>query len=122
MRIKRKGEAEVAIQAALVDLVKQHRRHARQFGIGLNPVAENSFGQNENARRTRLPLFKPGRIADPLANRLACQFSHALRRRPRGEAARRKQQDLAGAPRLGEQRGRNRSRFTSAGRRDEHGV
>ena len=34
--------------------VEKYCGHAFQFGIGLNAIAENAFGQNKNARLRRL--------------------------------------------------------------------
>ena len=39
LRVERQGEAEIAVEAALVDLVEQHRRDAGKLGIGLDALA-----------------------------------------------------------------------------------
>ena len=36
LRVERQREAEIAVEAALVDLVEQHRRNAGKLGIGLD--------------------------------------------------------------------------------------
>ena len=70
----------------------------------------------------RALAVEPGRIADRLADPLAGQLRHPLGGGARGEAARREQQDLARAPGLAEQGGRDGGGLAGAGRRDEHGV
>ncbi len=38
LRVERQRQAEVAVEAAFVDFVEQHRADARQFGIGLDAL------------------------------------------------------------------------------------
>ena len=47
LRVEREREAEIAVEAALVDLVEQHRGDAGQLGIGLDPVQEDALGEDE---------------------------------------------------------------------------
>ena len=49
--VEREREAEIAVEAALVDLVEQHRRDAGQLGIGLDAVQEDAFGEDEDPGR-----------------------------------------------------------------------
>ena len=86
LRIKCQREAEIAVEAALMHLVEQHRRNARQLRIGLDAVAEDAFGEDENARTGRALAVEPGRIADRLAHPLARQFGHPLGCGARGKA------------------------------------
>ena len=47
LRIERQREAEIAVEAALVHLVEQHRRDAGQLGIGLDAAEEDALGQDQ---------------------------------------------------------------------------
>ncbi len=122
LRIERQRQCEIAVEAAFVNLVEQHRRYPRQFGIGLNAIDENPLRQNGDARRRR-PLAVHARgIAIGRADRFPRQFGHAFGSGARGEAAGGEQQDFAVAPRLAQQRGGNRGGLARAGRGDQHQV
>lgn len=122
LRIERQGEAEIAVEAALMHFVEQHRGNARELGIGLDAIDEDPLGHDCHARRRRALRIHPRRITEGLADALARQCRHPLRRRARCEPTRGKQQDFAGAPGLAEQRRRHRRRLARAGRRHQHRV
>ena len=119
LRVERQRQAEIAVEAALVDLVEQHGGDAGQLGIGLDALQEDALGEDEDPGARRAPAVEPRGIADRLADRLAGQLRHPLGRGARREPARRQQQDLAAAPGLAEQGGRDRRGLARAGRRDQ---
>ena len=104
--IQRQREAEIAVEAAFVHLVEQHGRHARQLGIGLDTRDEDALGDDGHAGRGADLGIHAGGIAEGAADRLLGERSHPLGGGTRGEAAGR-EQDLAGAPGLVEERGRD---------------
>ena len=59
--VERQRQPEVAVEAALVDLVEQHRRDAGELGIGLDAVEEDAFGQDEDPGA--LPTLLSSRVA-----------------------------------------------------------
>ena len=121
LRVEGQRKAEIALQTALMHFIEQHRRHARQFRIGLNAAAENPLRHDENACDGRLPAFQPRRVANKLAGLLPRQLRHPLRRRPRRQPARRKQPDLSARhPRLIKQGRRNAGRLARPRRRHKH--
>ena len=64
LRVERQSEAEIAVEAALVHFVEQHRRDALELRIGLDPVAEYALGQDQDPGRRRSLAVEPRRIAD----------------------------------------------------------
>ncbi len=122
LRVERERQPEIAVEAAFMDLVEQHRRDARQFGIVLDARDKDPLGHHGNPRRARPLRIHPRGIAIGLADRLAGGRRHAFGGRTRGKTARREEQYLAAAPRLVEQGRRDRRGLARAGRRDEHGV
>ena len=122
LRIEREGKAEIAVEAALVDLVEQNRRNAGQLRIGLDAVPEDAFGQHQDTRARRTLRVQPRRIADRLADPLPGKLRHPLGRRPRGEPPRGEQQDLAGAPGFAEESGGDGGGLARPRRGDEDGI
>src|SRR3546814_3115404 len=53
LRVEREREAEIAVEAAFVDLVEQHRRHPGKLWIGLDAIDENALGDDRDARFRR---------------------------------------------------------------------
>ena len=122
LRIDCEREREIAVEAAFVDFVEQHRRHALQFRIGKNAVAEQTRRHHQKARRRRLLAVEARRIADRPADRFAHFLGNALGRRPRREAPWREQPHRALAPWLAQQGRRDARRLARARRRDDDGV
>ena len=122
LRIERQREAEIAVEAALVHFVEQHGRDAGKLRVGLDALQEDAFGQHRDPGSRRALAVEPGGVADRPADLLAGQLRHPLGGGAGGEAARREQQDLAGAPGLAEQSRRDRGGLARAGRGDQHGV
>ncbi len=116
------GQAQVGVQAALVELVEDHRRHAVQARIVENHPGEHALGHHLDpgpGRDLRLqPDPEPHRLADALAQALG----HARGRGPGRQAARLQHDDLAVAhPGLVQQGQRHDRGLARAGRRDQHG-
>ena len=105
-----------------MNLIEQHRRHAGQFGIGLDAIDENALGDDGDARLGRALAVHPRGIAVSFADALARQRGHPLRRGACGKAPGAEQQDFVRAPRLVEQRRRDGSGLARAGRRDQHRI
>ena len=122
LHVERQREADVAVEAALVDLVEQHRGDAGELGIGLDARDEDALGDHRDAGGARAAAVHAGRVAEGAADLLAREPRHPLGRGARGEAAGGEEEDLARAPVLGEERGRDGGGLAGAGRRDEHGV
>ena len=53
--VERQRQAEVGIQASLVDLVEQHRGHAGELGIGLDALEEDALGEHQDPGARRPP-------------------------------------------------------------------
>ena len=122
LRVERQRQAEIAVQAALVHFVEEHRRNPGQLRIALDAAQEDALGEHGDPGARRTLAVEPRRIADRPAHRLAGQRRHPLRRRARGETARREEEDFAAAPGFVEQSRRHRRRLARPGRRDEDGV
>ena len=120
--IEGEGEREVAVEAAFVDLVEQDRRDARQFGIGLEPREIDAVGHGDEAGALADAAVEAGLVADGVARLLTERAGDELGRGAGGEAAGDEQQNLAAAPRLIEQRGRDDGGLAGARRSDEQGA
>ena len=120
--VARQGHGEIAVEAALVNLVEQQSRNARQLWIGLDALEENALGEDGDAGARRPLAVEAGGVADGAAHGLAGQVGHPLRRRPRRQPPRREQEDLARAPGLAKQGRGDRGGLAGAGRGDQHGV
>ena len=120
--VKRERQAEITVEAPFMNLIKQNGGNPGKVGVSLNPVAEDAFGEDKDARRSRLLAVHPRRIANGPPHRLPRQFRHAFSRCARGKAAGGEEQDLPFAPRLFQQRGGDSGGLASSGRGDEDGV
>ena len=116
-------QRQIAVEAAFMDFVEQHGGNAGKLGIGDQHAGEDAFGDDIDAGGGRGAAVHAGAIADGGAKRCAAGFGHALGSGARGEAARRQQQDPAGAhPGFADQRRGNRSGLAGSRRRDQrHG-
>ncbi len=116
------GQAQVGVEAALVELIEDHRRHAVQARIVENHPGEHALGHHldpGSSRDLRLQSHaKTHRLADALAQALG----HPRRRRPGRQPPGFEHDDLtAGHPRLVQQgQGHDRG-LARPGRRDQHG-
>ena len=120
--VERQSESEVAVEAPLMDLVEQNGRDSGQLRIGLDPIPENALGEDQDPGPRRPLRVEPGRITDRLPDPLPRHLRHPLRGGPGGEAAWREEQDLAGAPALGDEGRGDGGRLARAGRGHEDGV
>ena len=118
-RIERQRQREIIVEAAFVDLVEQHRRHAGKFGIGLQPRQEHAVGHRDHPRRRTDLAVEPRLVTDRRAGHLAALPCHIFRCRPRRQPPRHQQQHLAHAPRLTNQRRRHHRRLPRPRRRNQ---
>ena len=81
--IESEGEPQIAIKAALVELVKNDEPRILQLGIVLQTPRENAFGDNLDAGFRRNLAVKPDGVAHRCADLFAKCFRHALGRCPR---------------------------------------
>ena len=116
------GEAEIGVEAALVELVEKHRGHAVEGRIVEDHAGEDALGDHLDAGASGDAGFQPHAVADGLADRLAEHRRHARGRRPRGQPTGLQDDQLAGTnPGLLEQRERNAGGLAGARRGDEDG-
>ena len=120
--VERQGQAEIAVEAALVNFIEQHGRDAGEFGIGLDTTKVDALGQHHDPGCRRRPAVHPRRIADQLADGLAGEHRHPLGGSPRCQAAWRQQQDLTAAPTGLKQRRGDGGGLAGAGRRNQHRI
>ena len=94
-------EARMTAQQIALDWHHAIQAHdARQFGIGLDAVAENSLGDDKDARPGRALRIHARRVPDGFSDPLTRKLGHPLCRCARGNPPGREQQDFASAPRL----------------------
>ncbi len=93
LRVERQCQTEIAVEAAFMDFVEQHRRYAGQFGIGLDARDEDAFGDDGHAGRGADLRVHARGIAKGAADRLLCECGHALGGGARGEATGGQEQD-----------------------------
>src|SRR3546814_6280151 len=63
LRVDRQCQCEIAVEAALVNLVEQHRRHALKFRIGEDAVAEKAWRHHERSEEHTSELQSLMRIS-----------------------------------------------------------
>ena len=80
-------QPDVGGEVALVDLVEDHRRHARERGVVLQPAGQHAFGDDLDPRRRTDVALVAGLVADQVADGGPGGGGHASRRRPGGETA-----------------------------------
>ena len=120
--VEREGEAEVGVQAPLVELVKDQRGHPIEAGVVLEQPRENPLRHHFDARPARDLRLHPHPVPDGLPHRLAKQGRHPPGRRTSGEPPGLQHHDApVPAPRGVEQGERHERRLARARRRFEHG-
>jgi hypothetical protein len=86
--IKRERQAQVTIQAALVNLIKQDGRDAAQFRIGLQADEEQAVGHDDQPCCLADLAVEPRRIAEGGTRSFAMLAGDIFRRGARSETAR----------------------------------
>ena len=71
MDLKRECEAKIAVDAALVDFVKQHSGNTYKLRITNDPVAEYPLSHHQYTGFGTVLAIQPRRIANPSADRFA---------------------------------------------------
>ena len=79
LRITRERQAEIALQASLVEFVEQDCGHPLQFRIVEDHAREHAFGDDLDARLRSHARIQTHAIADRLANALAAFAGHSRR-------------------------------------------
>jgi hypothetical protein len=118
-RIERQSQRQVIVEAAFVDLVEEHGRHAVELWVGLYSRQKHAVGHHHDARRLADLGVEARCIADGLSRRFAERGRHELGRCPSGEPPRHQQQNLAVAASFAKQGGRNLRRLAGTGRSNE---
>ena len=98
--------------------VENHAADVLERRVGLQHASQDSLGHDFDPGGAAHPRLEPGANADGLAHRFAEQMSHALRHRPRRNAARLEhQQGASGEPAAFEERERDDGALARARRR-----
>ena len=121
LHVEAQRQAQVGVQAALVELVEDHQADALERRVGLQHAGQYALGDDRQPRIAGHPGLEPAAIANGLADRLAAQRGHA-----RGDRAGRQppwlEHDDAEVAEPGriEQRERDNSTLAGAGWRLQH--
>ncbi|MNQ89265.1 hypothetical protein D3C85_1045670 [compost metagenome] len=94
LALPRQGQAQIGVQAALVEFVEQDRADALQPRIVENHAGEDALGDDFDPRLGPNPALKPGAIADRASRLLAQGRRHPVRRSSRRQPARFQHQHL----------------------------
>ncbi len=121
--IEGQREAEIGIEATLVELVEEHGGDALQRRIVEDHAGEDALGDDLDPRARRDLRAEAHAQADPPPDLLAKRLGHPVRDRAGRDAPRLENEDLA-RPRPGflHQNQRHTRRFTGAGRRNQDGA
>ena len=122
MCLKCKRKAKIAVDAAFMDFVKQHRRNADKLRVADDAVAENALGHDQYTAIGALFAIQPGGVANPSSDSFAQPLRNAFCRHARGETAWRQQQNLAIAIRFVQQYRGNHRGLTRPWRRNQDGI
>ena len=121
LRAKRQREAEVGVDAALVELVEDEKADAVERRVVLQAPREDAFGDDLDARRAADARVAAHAIADRLADALAVQLGEPEGGGARRESPRLEHDDRAPVEPAGVEEGeRNGRGFAGAGRRLNH--
>ncbi len=117
------GEAEVGVDAALVELVEDHEPHPLQPRVVVQAAGEDPLGHDLDAGPRADVRFAAHPEADGFSRRLAQRAGHEPGRGARREPPRLEHHDgSAGQPGLVEQGHRHPRRFPGAWGRLQHGA
>ena len=86
IRLAGQGQAEVGVQAALVELVEDHESDPIQRGIRLDQAGQDALGEDLDPGGRADRCFMPDPVADQAADLLAGQCGHMTRRGSGGQA------------------------------------
>ena len=118
LRAQREREAQIGVEATLVEFVEDDEPDAIERGVALQATREDAFGDDLDARARPDARVAAHAIAHGLADVFAAKLRDAMRGGARGEAPRLEHHDrLAAEPRCAVERGRNERRLAGAGRR-----
>ena len=121
--IEAEGQPQVRLQVALVELVEDHQPDFFQRGIALQAPGQYALGHHLDAGGARDVALEPDLETHGLADRLAEQVRHPLRRAARGDAPWFEHQDAAsGKPGRVEQAQRSEGRLARSRRRRQDGI
>ena len=122
-RIQGEGQGQVRVQVALVKLVDDDPRHARQLRVALQAAQRHARRHHLHARTFADARIPAHRIADLPADLLAEQTGDPASGSPRGHPARLRDENPAARARFPQRhrhRGRQQRRLTRARRRRDH--
>jgi len=121
LRVAGQRQAEVGVEAALVELIEDHAGDPGQFRVGEDHAGEDALGDHLDAGGGGDARLQPDAVADGVAHRLAERLGHPLGGGAGGEPARFEDDDLAvAAPRLVQQLQRHDRGLARARRGDQH--
>ena len=119
--LQRERQAEVGVEAALVELVEDEKADPLERGIGLDQAGEHALGDHLEPGARADPRVPADAVADGRPDRLAELSRHVPCSRARREPPRLEQHDAPPSePRLVEQRERHPRRLAGARRRLQH--
>ena len=115
-------QAQVGLEAALVELVEDHQPHAVEAGVALQPPGEDALGHHLDPGVAADGPVVAGAVADRAADLLAEQRRHPPGRGPGGQPAGFEHDDAPVAEPLGAEQGEgDRGGLAGAGGGLEHG-
>mmetsp|Transcript_22994 Transcript_22994/g.71057 ORF Transcript_22994/g.71057 Transcript_22994/m.71057 type:complete len:213 (-) Transcript_22994:517-1155(-) len=79
LRLQAQRQAQIGVQRALMELVKNHARHALQRRIRQKPPCQHALGHHLDARPLRHLAVEAHRVAHSLANLFAQHFATSAR-------------------------------------------
>jgi hypothetical protein len=121
-RVEGERQSQVGVEAALVELVEQHRGNAAEFGIVEQHAGEHALRHYLDTGARRDPRVEPHPVADRRPHLLAEALCHPARRGPCRQPARFEHDDAAvPTPGRGQQAQRHAGGLAGPGRGDEHG-
>ena len=123
LRVEGEGEAEIGVERAFVEFVKQNGRHALERRVVEDHARKHTLGHDLDACTFRNEARETHAQADSLANLFPKRRGHAGGCGASGKTTRLKQDEaLALRPRLVEERQRRARGLAGARRRDEHSA
>src|SRR6185295_7636116 len=123
LRIERKRQPGVGVQAAFMEFIEQYRGHTLERGITLQHAREHALGHHLDARAPADARLEAHAVTHRVAHRLAQRAGHARRDGACRQAPRLEHDDPPVAqPRLIEHRNRHNGAFAGAGRSFEYRI